>query len=142
MDFCFFSSRSRHTICALVTGVQTCALPISEFGRPDRLWLLSEQVRQDLDPGHIRRLALIRRHTQRRVALEMFDRAEILARGELHVARGHTVLDVDPCRPRARIAISDTQRRYDRHPERRLHVIALPPRAASRGHHISYKHTT
>src|SRR3546814_17755149 len=26
---CFFSSRRRHTICALVTGVQTCALPIS-----------------------------------------------------------------------------------------------------------------
>src|SRR3546814_3972356 len=29
-EFCFcFSSRRRHTICALVTGVQTCALPIS-----------------------------------------------------------------------------------------------------------------
>src|SRR3546814_1283894 len=32
MDVCllsfFFSSRRRHTICALVTGVQTCALPI------------------------------------------------------------------------------------------------------------------
>src|SRR3546814_1325064 len=27
-DF-FFSSRRRHTRCALVTGVQTCALPIS-----------------------------------------------------------------------------------------------------------------
>src|SRR3546814_10538028 len=28
--FCFFfSSRRRHTSCALVTGVQTCALPIS-----------------------------------------------------------------------------------------------------------------
>src|SRR3546814_14806076 len=26
----FFSSRRRHTSCALVTGVQTCALPISE----------------------------------------------------------------------------------------------------------------
>src|SRR3546814_17350880 len=26
--FFFFSSRRRHTICALVTGVQTCALPI------------------------------------------------------------------------------------------------------------------
>src|SRR3546814_10850161 len=26
---CFFSSRRRHTSCALVTGVQTCALPIS-----------------------------------------------------------------------------------------------------------------
>src|SRR3546814_21059277 len=25
----FFSSRRRHTTCALVTGVQTCALPIS-----------------------------------------------------------------------------------------------------------------
>src|SRR3546814_6198056 len=30
MDFFFFfSSRRRHTRCALVTGVQTCALPIS-----------------------------------------------------------------------------------------------------------------
>src|SRR3546814_5073314 len=27
----FFSSRRRHTICALVTGVQTCALPIFEI---------------------------------------------------------------------------------------------------------------
>src|SRR3546814_18481642 len=44
-DF-FFSSRRRHTRCALVTGVQTCALPISsdlnnytvngfELGNPD-----------------------------------------------------------------------------------------------------------
>src|SRR3546814_14621026 len=29
--FFFFSSRRRHTICALVTGVQTCALPIFQF---------------------------------------------------------------------------------------------------------------
>src|SRR3546814_9715924 len=31
LDYCvlfFFSSRRRHTRCALVTGVQTCALPI------------------------------------------------------------------------------------------------------------------
>src|SRR3546814_11895680 len=36
--FFFFSSRRRHTRCALVTGVQTCALPIScaEPGRADR----------------------------------------------------------------------------------------------------------
>src|SRR3546814_16186583 len=27
----FFSSRRRHTRCALVTGVQTCALPICDF---------------------------------------------------------------------------------------------------------------
>src|SRR3546814_10097247 len=29
--FFFFSSRRRHTRCALVTGVQTCALPISSL---------------------------------------------------------------------------------------------------------------
>src|SRR3546814_1520401 len=29
LDLFFFSSRRRHTRCALVTGVQTCALPIS-----------------------------------------------------------------------------------------------------------------
>src|SRR3546814_4899962 len=29
MLFFFFSRRRRHTRCALVTGVQTCALPIS-----------------------------------------------------------------------------------------------------------------
>src|SRR3546814_2911595 len=33
--FFFFSSRRRHTRCALVTGVQTCALPIySPIGVP------------------------------------------------------------------------------------------------------------
>src|SRR3546814_11171349 len=31
-DLFFFSSRRRHTRCALVTGVQTCALPISNSG--------------------------------------------------------------------------------------------------------------
>src|SRR3546814_9304522 len=30
-DFFFFSSRRRHTRCALVTGVQTCALPICYY---------------------------------------------------------------------------------------------------------------
>src|SRR3546814_8113472 len=34
----FFSSRRRHTMCALVTGVQTCALPISPIAcRPRSL---------------------------------------------------------------------------------------------------------
>src|SRR3546814_15515704 len=39
----FFSSRRRHTRCALVTGVQTCALPISRA-------MLLEAVR-DLQSG-------------------------------------------------------------------------------------------
>src|SRR3546814_17608522 len=33
--FFFFSSRRRHTRCALVTGVQTCALPIFGGGNVD-----------------------------------------------------------------------------------------------------------
>src|SRR3546814_10920012 len=36
--FFFFSSIRRHTSCALVTGVQTCALPISSAKRGDRSW--------------------------------------------------------------------------------------------------------
>src|SRR3546814_8374472 len=31
LDFCFFLSRRRHTRCAVVTGFQTCALPIFGF---------------------------------------------------------------------------------------------------------------
>src|SRR3546814_6094448 len=42
----FFSSRRRHTGCALVTGVQTCALPIS---------LLGPRVRHGPRPGHLLR---------------------------------------------------------------------------------------
>src|SRR3546814_4927457 len=47
----FFSSRRRHTRCALVTGVQTCALPISAITRGGRISLLGifgEPVRVDL----------------------------------------------------------------------------------------------
>src|SRR3546814_8991305 len=33
----FFSSRRRHTRCALVTGVQTCALPICTLGLPGEI---------------------------------------------------------------------------------------------------------
>src|SRR3546814_2242794 len=37
----FFSSRRRHTRCALVTGVQTCALPIftAKSSSPKPQWL-------------------------------------------------------------------------------------------------------
>src|SRR3546814_7865163 len=39
LPYCFFSSRRRHTRCALVTGVQTCALPIFNKLR-NELWNL------------------------------------------------------------------------------------------------------
>src|SRR3546814_8663384 len=44
---CFFSSRRRHTRCALVTGVQTCALPIyigGWRGREDAIAVDDEDV--------------------------------------------------------------------------------------------------
>src|SRR3546814_19950559 len=44
--FFFFSSRRRHTRCALVTGVQTCALPICQRihgGPPPRTPLRSRR---------------------------------------------------------------------------------------------------
>src|SRR3546814_10256180 len=42
----FFSSRRRHTICALVTGVQTCALPIS----PPTLAGLAQRTAASVQP--------------------------------------------------------------------------------------------
>src|SRR3546814_3880759 len=48
----FFSSRRRHTRCALVTGVQTCALPIS-VRRPQDHRPLS--ARRDGDAGAVGR---------------------------------------------------------------------------------------
>src|SRR3546814_3501069 len=41
----FFSSRRRHTRCALVTGVQTCALPISGKGPGSRRARRAEALR-------------------------------------------------------------------------------------------------
>src|SRR3546814_1728232 len=42
--FFFFSSRRRHTRCALVTGVQTCALPISGSLRSNQNLNLSSKI--------------------------------------------------------------------------------------------------
>src|SRR3546814_16679056 len=51
IEVVFFSSRRRHTRCALVTGVQTCALPISL----NRAWLggppLQRHGQQVIVPG-------------------------------------------------------------------------------------------
>src|SRR3546814_5542303 len=43
LTFFFFSSRRRHTRCALVTGVQTCALPILKIA-PHRAIIVVEAV--------------------------------------------------------------------------------------------------
>src|SRR3546814_6220919 len=52
----FFSSRRRHTRCALVTGVQTCALPIYAAER-GLLLALSRASRHPLSEALTRDLA-------------------------------------------------------------------------------------
>src|SRR3546814_21125240 len=49
---CYFSSRRRHTRCALVTGGQTCALPISSVTIPcARRSTPLTTTSEDCDPG-------------------------------------------------------------------------------------------
>src|SRR3546814_1820515 len=62
----FFSSRRRHTRCALVTGVQTCALPISVISRAlaerldlplrERVTVISMTGRAEVDTVAVPRL--------------------------------------------------------------------------------------
>src|SRR3546814_3983272 len=85
--FFFFSSRRRHTRCALVTGVQTCALPIyaqlARFIKAHfvRLWraagyeerggrdaAIDEEVRQEDERR--RRVRQVDRSEERRVGKE------------------------------------------------------------------------
>src|SRR3546814_5432106 len=74
----FFSSRRRHTRCALVTGVQTCALPISGASGAGRRALLRplqapcrQRDRRELLPGAVARGRLSHpRSEERRVGKE------------------------------------------------------------------------
>src|SRR3546814_8325390 len=47
----FFSSRRRHTRCALVTGVQTCALPI--------YWMLDPDYNKYMDTQQAINIAMV-----------------------------------------------------------------------------------
>src|SRR3546814_6268192 len=74
--FFFFSSRRRHTRCALVTGVQTCALPISDLGMTSASDLSSQQVLVFVTHGFlgdgfcITEPSLLTRSEERRVGKE------------------------------------------------------------------------
>src|SRR6188472_3768235 len=60
LDFFFFSSRRRHTRCETVTGVQTCALPISllTFGSDPADW--ADALAGIVKDGRLRRIELQR----------------------------------------------------------------------------------
>src|SRR3546814_1954345 len=51
MCLVFFTRRRRHTRCALVTGVQTCALPIFDFRIGGET--AGDQLARDQDLGHV-----------------------------------------------------------------------------------------
>src|SRR3546814_7801052 len=79
--FLFFSSRRRHTSCAFVTGVQTCALPITEL--PDDAVALaapseSEDVLADYQSTHMS----LRRHPAA-LLRPRFDRPRIVPNAAL-----------------------------------------------------------
>src|SRR3546814_9657010 len=67
----FFSSRRRQTRCALVTGVQTCALPISSADADDRVG--REFIFRNLEIGRSRTFA----DTTGRIVVRTVARAEI-----------------------------------------------------------------
>src|SRR3546814_3076753 len=75
---CFFSSRRRHTRCALVTGVQTCALPIS--GREDeaKAEIAGWNALLSLEKQHNPRAGLVQMHrTQNDRVLDFIEQDQI-----------------------------------------------------------------
>src|SRR3546814_18691547 len=104
--FFFFSSRRRHTRCALVTGVQTCALPIhimssllaKRLGARKVMCIINNPAYVDLVQGgeidiaispqlatigtlltHVRRGDIVSAHSLRRGAAEAL---EVIAHGD------------------------------------------------------------
>src|SRR3546814_8682280 len=59
----FFSSRRRHTRCALVTGVQTCALPISLWSQKQAIaYEVALEAINDVIAGYSDQIALEQTH--------------------------------------------------------------------------------
>src|SRR3546814_7199352 len=76
--FFFFSSRRRHTRCALVTGVQTCALPVYSKKGDDLVQDTAPDAQAEEPDGegseesivHRIKLAIVGRSEERRVGKE------------------------------------------------------------------------
>src|SRR3546814_545742 len=101
--FFFFSSRRRHTRCALVTGVQTCALPIFD---PDRMRPILAAVRALRDAGPT---ALAIDHTQEDlyayVERHIVHTLGVDVGGRLHTGRSRNDLNVTVWRMALRDAL-------------------------------------
>src|SRR3546814_9917039 len=66
----FFTSRRRHTRCALVTGVQTCALPISQLELTLAHGVTRGQLYAERTASVAVKLAWLGRSEERRVGTE------------------------------------------------------------------------
>src|SRR3546814_2711946 len=94
--FFFFSSRRRHTRCALVTGVQTCALPISALPRRGRIAGLRHETVDhavELDPvvkARARELLDALDTVRRYVGIELDDHAPARRKVEVEHIFGDT----------------------------------------------------
>src|SRR3546814_19684878 len=69
----FFSSRRRHTICALVTGVQTCALPIFGLRKLERIFVARRLAREIEDLAKLDEFGGARAADARRAILAEFE---------------------------------------------------------------------
>src|SRR3546814_5930958 len=92
--FCvFFSSRRRHTRCALVTGVQTCALPIfwrihRKIGMSGGLFAdqLLREIDRPIDATMIQRLRARHAEAYHRLADDV---VPLPGAKELQIGRAH-----------------------------------------------------
>ena len=73
---------------------------------------LPRQLGHDRQAQNIAGLALIGRHAQRGIALQMLDRPEVFLIGQLHILDGDIVLLIDPG---ASLALGHIPQRGDRH---------------------------
>src|SRR3546814_472538 len=83
----FFSSRRRHTRCALVTGVQTCALPILRNAGIDRLGALYSAIDIVRRGGTISIIGVYGGMADPLPLMTMFDKQIQLRMGQANVKR-------------------------------------------------------
>src|SRR3546814_2247834 len=124
--FVFFSSRRRHTRCALVTGVQTCALPVCKSRQAAFFERGTERDGQGA-PVTVRRTV----ERDRAIAAVTWP-AEVTVRFQLSEVRQHVVAaPSDHAKPRPVVIIGD---------EATLGLHPVDRRTAP--HHPGLKHRT
>src|SRR3546814_9050281 len=104
-----FSSRRRHTRCALVTGVQTCALPISLQVLSWPLISTGPPAGNALFAGGGRDIQAGRRQGDRLIVRPMLESTNALIAATLAFVGGHFLLSSRPLRPRSEEHTSELQ---------------------------------